>query len=88
MLEQRGGLLTERQARDLEAGEKEELIKVFREGSAEPESIVNIRHSIIALCSNHIFQDYRLYVVDDGKLDDDTWKRLCEAVRDWDQPQG
>jgi len=85
MLEQRGSRLTEAQARRLKAEEKEELIKIWREGAEEPESIVNIEHSLLSVCSNHFFQTFRLYVVYEGSDEDEVVEGLREAVSDWDQ---
>lgn len=80
-LEQRGGLLTTAQARNLKPEEQEELIKVFRRDGNEPVSIVEIDHSVVRHCSNHFYQSFRLYVVheDDGKI-----AKLRAAVTDWD----
>lgn len=85
MLEQRGSRLTEAQARRLKPEEKEELIKIWREGANEPESIVNIEHSLLSVCSNHFFQTFRLYVVYEGRDDDGVVQALREAVSNWDQ---
>lgn len=87
MLEQRGGRLSEKQARDLQPEEKEELIKVFlsKDEDAEPVSIVSVKHSIAAVCSNHFFQSFRLYLVRDPGVQDDTVNELCESVQDWDR---
>lgn len=82
MLEERGARLTDQEARALGPESREELIKVFVEGQKEPVSVVNIRHSIVHLCSNHFFQAFRLYFVcDDG--DDELVERLRDEVRGW-----
>jgi hypothetical protein len=83
-LEQRGGLLTEQEARDLQPEEKEELIRVFREGEDEPVSIVSIDHGTIAKCANHFFQSFRLYFVREDSDDGGTIDALTKAVADWD----
>jgi HD superfamily phosphohydrolase len=85
MLEQRGSRLTEAQARQLKPEEREELIKIWRDGADEPESIVNIEHSLLSVCSNHFFQTFRLYFVYEGSDDDGVVRRLREAVSEWDQ---
>lgn len=82
MLEQRGGRLTEQEARNLAPEEREELIKVFVDGQEEPVSAVNIPHSIVYLCSNHFFQAFRLYFVS-GDGDDELVDRLRADVRGW-----
>lgn len=84
-LEERGGHLTEDEARALQPEEKEELIKVFPRTGDEPVSIVAVDHSITRLCANHVFQSFRLYLVRDSNTTDDTIERLSFAVRDWDQ---
>ena len=67
--------------------EKEELIKVFlsEDEDAEPVSIVSVEHSIAAVCSNHFFQSFPLYLVRDPGVQDDTVNELCESVRGWDR---
>jgi HD superfamily phosphohydrolase len=81
-LEERGALLTEQEARNLGPEEREELIKVFVAGKAEPVSVVSISHSIVHLCSNHFFQAFRLYFVSED-VDDELVGRLRHEVRDW-----
>lgn len=85
MLEQRGGRLSEKQARKLKPEEKEELIKVFLPGSEEPVSIVSIDHSVTAACSNHFFQSFRLYLVRDTDTADETIQGLLQEVSSWDR---
>jgi len=82
-LEERGGLLTEQQAREIEPEEREELIKVFAGSQPEPVSVVSIDHSILKICSNHFFQSFRLYFV---RADDDPPNLVDElqvTVRGW-----
>ncbi|MCP4247519.1 MAG: HD domain-containing protein [bacterium] len=85
-IEQRGGRLSESQARGLKPQEKEEVIKVFQPGQAEPVSLVSVTHSLASICSNHFFQAFRLYLVRDDKTDEGTVDRICDTVANWDQP--
>jgi HD superfamily phosphohydrolase len=82
-LEERGAYLTEEQARSLEPEAKEEIIKVFIDGAAEPVSVVSIPHSIVHLCSNHFFQAFRLYLVCDDATDDDLVENLRHEIGAW-----
>jgi len=84
MLEERGSRLTEKQARDIQSEEEEQLIRIFRNDNDEPESIVSIEHSVLSACSNHFFQAFRLYVVLDR--DDNRIEPMCSEVASWDQP--
>lgn len=81
-LEQRGWLMTEQQARQLEPEESEQLIKVFVGSESDPVSVVSIKHSILKVCSNHFFQSFRLYFVraDDDLpgLADDLQRTVCD----------
>jgi hypothetical protein len=65
--------------------EEEKDIKIFMEGSAEPVSLVDVKHSLVAKYSGYRFQIFRLYVVyekaDAGKKID----KLQEKVKDWDK---
>jgi len=89
-LEERGSRLSETQARELQPEEREELIKVFLPGQDEPVSLVSIPHSLVATCSNHFFQAFRLYLVwDDSTSDktvDETVGKLRQEVGSWDRP--
>lgn len=82
-LEKRGALMTEADARSLDEPEKEEIIRVFRDGESEPVSVVDVPHSIAHLCSNHFFQAFRLYLVPDDSTDDDLLARLRNEVKGW-----
>lgn len=82
-LEKRGALMTEAEARSLDEPEKEEIIRVFREGQPEPVSVVDVPHSIAHLCSNHFFQAFRLYLVPDDTTDGDLITRLRDEVHRW-----
>lgn len=85
-LEERGTLLTEGQAKDLQPDEKQEIIKVFLSGQDEPISVVDVPHSIVHLCSNHFFQAFRLYLVADENTQEAQIDNLRHEVRTWDRP--
>ncbi len=85
-LEQRGTRLSEAEAREIQPEEREELIRVFRADNEEPESIVNLIFSIASVCSNHVFQTYRLYVVQSFRSDELPLDELRAEVADWDRP--
>jgi hypothetical protein len=42
--------------------------------------------SVAAVCSNHFFQSFRLYIVRGAGVEDDTINELRAEVRDWDRP--
>lgn len=86
-LEQRGAFLTTDQARNLESEAEDELIKVFVGTDPEPKSMVEIPHSIINVCSDYLWQAFRLYVVYDGSDKDDVIEGLREAVRKWGESE-
>jgi len=85
-LEERSALLTTEQARSLPPEQEDELIKVFVGSESEPKSLVDIPHSLIGVCSGHVFQAYRLYVVYEGDERDRTIKLLQREVRGWGNP--
>ena len=83
-LEERAALMTAEEADKRDPAEREELIKVFRRGVAEPVSLVEIPESPIAQLARNRFMLRRLYVVcaDDAQarvIDD-----ICKEVADWD----
>jgi HD superfamily phosphohydrolase len=64
--------------------EEEADVKVFEDGTAEPRSFVDIRHSLIAKYAKYSLQMSRLYVVYDGSDRIDVRGRLRDRVKDWD----
>ncbi len=82
-LEPRGAFVRAEQARGLEPEEEDELIKVFIGTEPEPQSLVEIKHSLMYVCSNHQWQAFRLYVVYDGADKEDVVERLRSEVRNW-----
>jgi HD superfamily phosphohydrolase len=85
-LEPRGSSLTADQARSVEPEQEDELIKVFVGDSAEPKSLVEVTHSLIHVCSDYVWQAFRLYVVYEGADRDDVLSRLQAEVSTWDAP--
>lgn len=76
-LEERGALLTGDEHKKLKPDERQEIIRVFVDGKDEPVSVVDVRHSLTHLCSNHFYQTVRLYLV----LADDTTADSIECMR-------
>lgn len=76
-LEERGALLTGDEAMRLKPDERQEIIRVFVDEKKEPVSVVDVRHSLTHLCSNHFYQTTRLYLVPDN----DTTVILIESLR-------
>lgn len=83
-LEKRGAFLAADQARTVESEQEDELIKVFVSDSDEPKSLVEIRHSLIYICSDHAWQAFRLYVVYEGANRDDVLAALQGEVMAWE----
>jgi uncharacterized protein len=82
-LEERGALLTDEEAKKLKPDERQEIIRVIVDGVAEPVSVVDVRHSLTHLCSNHYYQTFRLYLVPDKNTNDHLLKALRAEVRSW-----
>ena len=82
-LEKRGASLTIEQAKSLAGEEHDELIKVFVNGKDEPQSIVDLEHTLVNHCAGRVFQMFRLYVVCDDDKKDELVAKLRDAVRDW-----
>jgi uncharacterized protein len=78
-LEERGALLTDDEAKKLKPDERQEIVRVFVDGQAEPISVVDVPHSLTHLCSTHFYQTTRLYLVPDK--DADTNADLIESLR-------
>ena len=84
--EERGPTVTAHQARSLASEQEEEAIKVFMEAGGEPNSIMDIEHSVMRLCASHVFCIVRLYFVDAGvDPEPDLLKKLRSEVQDWDR---
>lgn len=82
-LEKRGALMTAEQARAVESEEEDELIKVFVGRDPEPMSLVELPHSIIGLCSNKLWQAFRLYVVYEEQDKESVLRDLRTEVDAW-----
>jgi uncharacterized protein len=84
-LEKRAGRITAKEAREGPSEQEDELIKVFQDEkpTAEPQSLVEIPHSLISACSNHFWQAFRLYVVYDEKDRQEKLKQLKDEVSGW-----
>ncbi len=95
-LESRGSDITLEMAKEMAKGKaegqakeeaferKDELIKVFVNNESEPQSLVDIEHSLINKCSNHFWQAFRLYVVYEGTDKDEVIEKLRSKVANWD----
>jgi hypothetical protein len=83
--EERGSLFSRADAEKLQPEEREELIMVFRKGHHEPQSIVDIRGSIIRSLSNQVFSIQRLYLAE-GDLKPDKLKQIQAEIQEWAQP--
>lgn len=86
--EKRGHQMTKGEAkRVLEAGEKEEMIRVFPSPDAvEPVDIVDMEHSLLHVLGSQVFRTYRLYVVcPEGPQDerDRLVEKLKRDVKEW-----
>jgi hypothetical protein len=82
-LEERGALLTGDEAKRLKPDERQEIIRVFVDGKAEPDWVVDVPHSLTHLCSNHFYQTTRLYLVADDDTKADSVESLRDEVRRW-----
>ena len=82
-LEERGAFLTAKEANSLEPDERQEIIRVFRDGLDEPVSVVDVPHSLTHLCSNHSFQTVRLYLLPDDDTSDPLIDELRSTVASW-----
>jgi hypothetical protein len=80
---ERAAMLTADQARALPPEEQDEGIKVFMGTAPEPVSLVDIKHSLINICSGRFFQAFRLYVVHDAPNSAATVGRMQEEVSTW-----
>lgn len=67
--------------------EEEKDIKIFvgDDDRAEPVSLMDIKHSLVAKYAAYSFQIFRLYVVYDGKKKDKVVAELKNKVKDWDK---
>jgi uncharacterized protein len=83
--ESRGAQMSKEEARKaIDAGEKEEMIRVFPTPDAvEPVDIVELKHSILHEIGSHVFRTYRLYVVCENEEQEAAVKKLKHAVKDW-----
>jgi len=83
--ESRGPEMSKGEARKvLEAGEREEMIRVFSTPEAEePMDIVELEHSLLHEISSHVFRTYRLYVVCLDDNQDAIVDDLKAEVKKW-----
>lgn len=79
-LEGRSSKLTKDTAGDLEDEQREELVKIFVKGRAEPRSLVDLPESITYVAANRAYQFARLYLVTSDRK---VAKRAREAVARW-----
>ena len=84
--ESRGSQLSIEEAKKaLEAGEKEEMIRVFPTPDAEePVDIVELEYSLLHEIGSHVFRTYRLYVVCPVDNQDALVADLKTAVKKWE----
>jgi hypothetical protein len=84
--ESRGAQLSrEEWKKAMEAGEKEEMIRVFPTPDAEePIDIVELEHSLLHEIGSHVFRTYRLYVVCPDDTQDALVADLKAAVKKWE----
>lgn len=82
-LEVRGALMAETDFQAVPERDREEVIKVFVDGRTEPVSVVDVKHSIVHLCSNHFFQAFRLYLVPDDDTDEKVVEQLRSEANAW-----
>jgi uncharacterized protein len=82
-LEERGAYLTGDEIKKLKPDERQEIIRVFLDGQSEPVSVVDVRHSLTHLCSNHFYQTIRLYLVTDDNSTPELIQQLRAEVRGW-----
>lgn len=65
--------------------DEDELIKVFVKNKPEPSPLVEIDYSVINAFKECYYQTFRLYVVYDDTVSEDTLIKLQQKVKDWDQ---
>ncbi len=65
-LEKRGATLDATAARGIEPEERDELMKVFEDGNAEPTSLVDLPETLLHRLGGQRWFAHRLYVVDNG----------------------
>ena len=82
-IEERGALLTEKEARSLKAEEREELIKVFEPGGEEPKSIVELSDTLVKHLSGHHFGIFRLYLADSRPHGHPQIEAIQKKVQAW-----
>lgn len=75
--EKRGPLMTMDQANSVPTESKDELIKVFEPGAAEPKSLVDFPECILNICASRIFRTARLYFVGE---DDKTISKIKREI--------
>ncbi len=77
--------LSEEQIRERISEEREKDIKVFVSGNDEPQSLVDMDHSLISKFSPYAFQIFRLYVIYEGPDKENIIRRLRDEVVNWDK---
>jgi HD superfamily phosphohydrolase len=77
--------LDQQEILELAHEEEEEDIKIFVGENPEPQSLMNIEHSIVVKYANYSLQIFRLYVVFEGEDKDNVIEQLKEKVKDWDK---
>ncbi|MBN2563677.1 MAG: HD domain-containing protein [Phycisphaerae bacterium] len=84
-LTERSHHMTAAEAEEVPAQEADPDIMVFKEGSDEPTTIVDIDSSMVQKCSDYRFQAFRLYLVHEGLGARVDIEQLREKVKDWDK---
>jgi len=77
--------LDQQEILDLAHEEEEEDIKIFVGEISEPQSLMNIEHSMVVKYASYSLQIFRLYVIYEGEDKDAVIKQLKEKVKDWDK---
>ncbi len=73
------------QIQDQAAKEEEQDIKMFRNGSVEPDSLLSFQESLVAKCSNYAYQSFRLYVILREGDDESILPGIREQVAGWNK---
>lgn len=86
-LEPRGPLVPAEEGRTGPSERDDELVKVFIGSEPEPQSLVEVEHSVLYAIGSLFWQSFRLYVVYEGSDRKDVVTRLKAAVQGWDSAQ-
>ena len=77
--------LDQQEIHDMAHEEEGESIKIFDSENPEPQSLMDIEHSIVVKYANYSLQIFRLYVVYEGEEKDSVIEQLHEKVKNWDK---